>query len=118
MAHIDELPYCCGVGVFADIVYGTPEKSISEAFYGGRVYYNGYVFTEHGANHYGERIADYIREHKLGTVTVSDNFKNPRHPNHRGIRIFVWLPDSKRLAAHVLKLREGTKPAKPKRNFW
>jgi hypothetical protein len=101
--------YCCGVfdvDGACDAVSANSAKQFvaevlnSEAFFndGERQLPAHLIFTQasyrsKATTGYGFRIAKCIRDHELGTVTISNPGKNPRTENH--ITVFVWTPNAK-----------------------
>lgn len=57
---------------------------------------------------YGERFANYIKEHDLGFVTQTGENVNPNSGNN--LTVWIWTVDHLKLKAHAMKnLKMSTK---------
>lgn len=108
MSDIDvETLQCCGIGEIAGIqdeqddyeegcdVFPTPIKILSD-FKGRMPYrYPVVIFSVNndGGRTQGDRLARYIRKHKLGRVTATAWGLNPN--SSCKIRVFTWAVDWK-----------------------
>ena len=55
---------------------------------------------------YGEEFSTYITKNGLGTVTVGPARPNRKNHSDHTVKVFVWAPNARRLAAkfnHLLK---------------
>ena len=83
---------CCGISELADIQYSNrPEDAIIRVY--KEVHNQGIILfseaNEEGSwSGMGNKICDYIREHKLGTVTQHVTCVNPNTSNY--IRAYLW----------------------------
>lgn len=119
MAYIHILN-CCGINELALISQNRTVKDILTTAlvqnqeynyitntYGRRTLKKSYrflLFSQAGSrSKYGDRLAAYITEHKLGKVAVCGEGINPN--TRRKIKAFMWTVDFDALEAHMQ--REG-----------
>lgn len=60
-----------------------------------------YVFSEVGGGKYGRRLADFIKQHDLGTVVRAKGRENPNYVGGHVIRAFLWTPSTKGFKKYV-----------------
>lgn len=130
---------CCALQEICKLSFDpTPEDSMvlfckqslgaKVAFHGyqaraGKLY-SFYVFTygtasdngSYGNRPYGVQFAEFIREHKLGTVWDSPKISNEAfHPSSYN-QIWIWMPDDKAVVKWWKEKQEtGTKCGQSKR---
>ena len=85
-----------------------PQRSLSRGLY------SYYVFSGVTSEHYGQKLADYIRQYGLGTVYQTNPTENwSFHPGRRG-QIYVWATDYDKICDWYDAVKAGKEPEKPK----
>lgn len=55
---------------------------------------------------YGQRLANFIKKHKLGTVTKSPaRLNRTSHPDHQ-VEVFVWAPSLRGMKAYCKDIQK------------
>lgn len=98
---------CCGIKEMAGISeHRTPDQALRVFLQlnydqlGHQEQLTGafFIFSQAGSrSHYGDKLAAYIEEHKLGEVVVVGRKRNPNSGNM--VKMFVWMPDVNALKA-------------------
>lgn len=108
MAHLEETP-CCGVQFIDSIQDETPKETLlavcAKKYEDGENEWGDYsdpweqaflVFTDNVSDSdYGNKLAKYITEHKLGGVKATRQRRNPNTTNM--IKVWVWTPNERNL---------------------
>ncbi len=94
---------CCGVRDISGISsFPDPEESMKRILFefipNGRPSCGLMIFTYNEDYEYGQDFVEYIKENKLGKVTLSEPFENPNTNNP--IVLGTWLPNE----ANCIKL--------------
>lgn len=100
---------CCGLLELVDISdhCGDAESVLLNHAYDVSGNVCGVLFTQASRGTYGDKLANYIRKHQLGTVTSTRLGANPNTGNH--IKLFVWKVNEKALDRWINKMEDAEK---------
>lgn len=102
MASIARTEGCCGIRELYDLGETDPVETISEvadAILNHNLDAAFYLFADNYANRNGHRLAAYIKEHKLGKLTVAPSTYNPNSRN--SMRAWLWQINRAAIITHA-----------------
>lgn len=95
---------CCGVNEVHDIRYQSALDAIKDIYYDLRdaEFRRAFlIFTDHHRCRYGQRLAKFIHDHKLGKTLETRRKVNPNTGNH--ITVWIWDYDRRKLQSFAQK---------------
>lgn len=90
LAEIGGVAWNCGIDVIGNLEGGPVDAMVAVVLYGVQPMF---MFSDAVEFKHGERLARYIRRHKLGKVVSGPTVTNINDFAHHEIKAWFWVPD-------------------------